>query len=121
LFDTRVVTTSEDITDNDCRILTRYTRRGRQAPGPGVAAAVAGSTKRFPQFPPPGATAAAAKAARAGDVSDHQRSVSLPVLSSKACTTSSVNNMAMTPSFELSLQHQQQQSSPGDRGEPLQV
>jgi len=63
---------------------------------------VAGSTKRFPQFPP-GATAAAAKAARAGDVADHQRSVSLPVLSSSraaAITTSVSNLVPTTPSCD---------------------
>ena len=106
-----IVTTSDDIADNavDSRIITRP-RRGRQArPG-----AVAGSTKRFPQFPP-GATAAAAKAARAGDVADHQRSVSLPVLSSSraaAITTSVSNLVPTTPSCDP-------QSSPRDSGELL--
>jgi len=107
-----VTTTFDDTADNavDSRVNTRP-RRGRQA-GPGGAA----STKRFPQFPP-GATAAAAKAARAGDVSDNDRSVSLPVLSSRgSTTTTSVNNLSVTPCYEMSGQ---QSSSPRDCGEQL--
>ena len=115
------VTTCEDgAVDSRLAARPRRARPPGQAPGPA-------STKRFPQFPP-GATAAAAKAARAGDVvADHQRSVSLPVLSGKASAsiTTSVSNVAITStSDDLSVRHQhhqQQQSSPRDQGQRLQI
>jgi len=97
-----VTAVAEDITDNvvDSRVIRP--RRGRQL----GAARNGGCVKRFPQFPL-GATAAAAKAARAGDAP-----VSLPVLSSNASTiAAAVNNVSVTPRFEVSGQ---QQLSPRD-------
>jgi len=102
-------TAADDIADNAGDGRVTRPRRARHQPG----AIGGGSVKRFPQFPP-GATAAAAKAPRAGDVTD-KRSVSLPVLSNNSSTVSApVYDALLTPRSEVSVQ---QQPSPRYGGE----